>query len=158
MKKTTLLILLFVSVIFSSCNQQTLESYNNTIVASHSTLFDATNNFYEKCENYIGKPESKKDLLKLIKETKAKLVEGRKPVDALTPFKDHGLRDTMLEMYTSSEQSMDSFAANADVVTGSDLEKAMILFKGEYDRLIELDTLIKELQVQYAYDNKGELR
>jgi YesN/AraC family two-component response regulator len=159
MKKVTFLILLMVSSLITSCNQQTLESYNDTIVLAHKILLETNNNFYVNCEKYLGKPESKKELLKLIAETKNKLSEARKPVEALVPFKDHGLRKTILEMYTNSQDSMDFFAANVNLITEPDTRnKALTLFAVEYSKFVELDKLIKELQVQYAYYNNGTLR
>jgi len=159
MKKTILLILITVAALFTSCNQQTLESYNNAIVLAHKNLLLTNDAFFTNAEKYLGKPESKKELLQLIEETKNKLKEDKKPVEALVPFKDHGLRSTILEMYTNTEDSMTLFAANAALITGTDTRnKALQLFAGEYSKLTELDTLIKELQVQYAYYNNGKLR
>lgn len=159
MKKAIFLILLTASLLITSCNQQTLESYNDTIVLAHKNLLQTNDDFYGNCEKYLGKPESKKELLKLIEETKNKLSEARKPVEALVPFKDHGLRKTILEMYSNSQDSMDFFAANANLITDPDTQnKAVALFAVEYSKFIELDKLIKELQVQYAYYNNGTLR
>lgn len=159
MKKASLLILLMISSLFTSCNQQTLESYNDTIVLAHKILLQINDNFYSNCEKYLGKPESKKELLKVIEETKNKLNEARKPVEALVQFKDHGLRKTLLEMYSNSQDSMDLLAFKANIITEPNTrDKALILFATEYSKLAELDKLIKELQVQYAYYNNGTLR
>jgi phosphoenolpyruvate synthase/pyruvate phosphate dikinase len=159
MKKTLLLILLSLSMVITSCNQQTITSYNNTIVKSHAILIRANEDFFTQSRAYFGKTESKKEFLQLIEETKSKIAEGRKPVEELVEFKDHGLRKTILEMYSNSQDSMDAFKASADMITspGHETETAALLER-EYSKLIELDQLIKELQVQYAYYNKTELR
>lgn len=159
MKKTLLLILLSLSMVITSCNQQTITSYNNTIVKAHTILISTNEDFFSRSRTYFGKPESKKEFLQLIEETKIKIAEGRKPVDELVEFKDHGLRKTILEMYSNTQDTMDIFKTYADMITspGHEVEKADLLVK-EYSKLIELDQLIKELQVQYAYDNKTELR
>jgi hypothetical protein len=159
MKKTLLLILLSFSMVITSCNQQTIISYNNTIVKAHSVLISTNEDFFAKSRTYFGKPESKKEFLQLIEETKIKIAEGRKPVDELVEFKDHGLRKTILEMYSNSQNTMDIFKTYADMITspGHETQTADLLER-EYSKLIELDQLIKELQVQYAYYNKTELR
>jgi hypothetical protein len=159
MKKTLLLILLSLSMVITSCNQQTITSYNNTIVKAHTILISTNEDFFSRSRTYFAKPESKKEFLQLIEETKIKIAEGRKPVEELVEFKDHGLRKTILEMYSNSQDTMDIFKTYADMITspGHEVEKADLLVK-EYSKLIELDQLIKELQVQYAYDNKTELR
>lgn len=159
MKKIAFLILLIVSPLLTGCNQQTIESYNETIVLAHTILLDINNDFYGNCKNFLGKPESKKELLQLIEKTKKKLTEARKPVEALVPFEDHGMRSTILEMYSDTEDAMYLYAAKADVITEPDSrEAAAFLFAKEHSKLEELDKLIRELQVQYAYYNKCNLR
>ncbi|WP_289663754.1 hypothetical protein [Flavobacterium panacagri] len=160
MKKITLLLILFVCTILTSCNQRTTKSYNDTIVDAHTKLFQANDEFLKGSLNYIGKPESKKDLLKLIATTKNKLVEAKKPVELLEPLnRDHGLRKTMLDMLDSSITSMDGFEINIDLLTAKDNEeKAAIMMQGAFSEILELDGLIKELQVQYAHENNAQLR
>ncbi|MRX69204.1 hypothetical protein SAMN06265349_104110 [Flavobacterium resistens] len=159
MKKTILFFLIIFSFAITSCNQQTLETYNNTIVRAHQKLLFINDNFYEKATTYIGKPESKKLLADLIEETKRKVIEDRKAVENLVPFKDHGLRRTILEMYSSTENAMFFYAANTDLITKTgNAEKAFKLFEKPLSEFRELDQLIRELQVQYAYYNKGQLR
>jgi hypothetical protein len=159
MKKTILLFLAIVAATITSCNQQTLETYNNTIVLAHKELLYTNDNFYKEAASYIENPESKNLLVNLIKETKIKINEGRKPVEALVPFTDHGLRRTILEMYSSTEDAMDLYAANVDLITkkGNE-EKTAKLFGEQISKFTELDQLIRELQVQYAYYNNGKLR
>ena len=100
-----------------------------------------------------------KEFLQLIEETKIKIAEGRKPVDELVEFEDHGLRKTILEMYSNSQNTMDIFKTYADMITSPGHETLTVdLLEREYSKLIELHQLIKELQVQYAYYNKTELR
>lgn len=159
MKKTIFLFLAILSATLTSCNQQTLESYNNTIVFAHQKLIYTNDHFFKESSEYIGNPKSKNLLVNLIKETKRKLNEGKKPVEDLVPFKDHGLRRTILEMYSNTEDSMDFYAANVDLITDpNSREKAAKLFREQILKFSELDQLIRDLQVQYAYYNKGKLR
>jgi hypothetical protein len=159
MKKTILLLLVAVCASISSCNQQTLETYNNTIVVAHKNLIYTNDAFFKENSTYIGDPKSKNPLIRLIKETKRKVIEDRKPVEDLVPFKDHGLRRTILEMYANTEDSMDLYAANIDLITDPESgEKTAKLFREQILKFAELDQLIRELQVQYAYYNKGTLR
>lgn len=159
MKKTILLLLAIIAATITSCNQQTLESYNDTIVLAHKELLYTNDNFYKEMKSYIGNPESKNLLVNLIKETRIKINEGKKPVEALVPFTDHGLRRTILEMYSSTEDAMDLYAVNVDLITkkGNE-EKTAKLLGGQISKFTELDQLIRELQVQYAYYNNGKLR
>ncbi|AXB55786.1 hypothetical protein [Flavobacterium fluviale] len=158
MKKITLIIVLF--MLISSCNTRTTTSYNDTIVAAHTKLFEANDQFFKETLNFIGKPESKKELLKLIAATRSKLVEAQKPVELLEPLsRDHGLRKTMLDMFNSSITAMDGFEINIDILTAKDNEtKAATMLQGAFTEILELDELIKELQVQYAHENNAQLR
>lgn len=160
MKKITFLIVLFTCTMFTSCNQRTTVSYNDTIVEAHKQLFEANDAFITRSLNFIGKPESKKEFLKLITATRNKLVEARKPVELLDPLsKDHGLRKTMLDMFSSSINSMDGFEINIDLMTAKDNEtKAATMLQGAFTEILELDKLIKELQVEYAQENNAQLR
>ncbi|WP_035652797.1 hypothetical protein [Flavobacterium sp. ASV13] len=160
MKKITLFLLLLISVVFTSCNQQTTTSYNNQIVEAHKKLFEANDAFLNSSLNYIGKPESKKDLLKLIASTRNKLVAAQKPVDLLMPLNsDRGLRKKMLDMFDISIASMDGFEANIDILTTKDNEvKAATMMQGAFSGLLELDKEIKEIQVEYADSNNAQLR
>ncbi|KAF2515388.1 hypothetical protein EYY60_02560 [Flavobacterium zhairuonense] len=160
MKKITLLLVLFVSVVFTGCGEQTTTSYNNQIVEAHKKLFDANDAFLSSSLNFIGKPESKKDFLKLIASTRNKLVAAQKPVDLLAPLNtDHGLRKTMLEMFDLSIASMDGFEANIDMLTTKDNEeKAATMMQGAFSGLLELDKEIKAIQVEYADANNAQLR
>ncbi|MEN2414696.1 hypothetical protein [Flavobacterium mesophilum] len=159
MKKTILLFLIIFSCVLISCNQQTIETYNNTVVHAHDELFLINNNFYKEAANYIGNPKSKKLLTNLIEDTKRKTEEGRKSVEDLVPFKDHGLRRTILEMYDATEDAMYLYEANAAMITADgNSEKVAKLFEEHIVKYRELDQLIRELQVQYAYYNKLQLR
>lgn len=157
MKKTVLLFLAVFATI-TSCNQHTLETYNNTIVIAHKNLIYTNDAFFKETSTYIGDPKSKNLLINLIKETKRKVNIDRKPVEDLIPFKDHGLRRTILEMYANTEDSMDLYAANIDLIIDPESrEKTAKLFKDQILKFAELDQLLRELQVQYAYYNNGKL-
>lgn len=160
MKKITLLFLLLVATAFTSCNQQTTTSYNNQIVDAHKKLFEANDEFLNGSLNFIGKPESKKEFLKLIASTRNKLIAAQKPVDLLVPLQtDHGLRKTMLNMFTSSITAMDGFEMNIDILTAKDNEeKAAVMLQGAFSEIIDLDAQIKEMQVEYADSNNAQLR
>lgn len=160
MKKTTLLLILLVCTLLTSCNERTTKSYNDTIVDAHTKLFQANDAFLKSSLNYLGKPESKKELLKLISTTRNQLVEAKKPVELLAPLnKDHGLRKTMLDMFNSSITSMDGLELNIDLLTAkNNEEKAATMLQGAFSEILELDELIKELQVEYAHENNAQLR
>lgn len=159
MKRKLLLILFFASVMFTGCNQSNTRSYNDTIVDAHKLLFEATNEFLSGSLDLIGKPESKKQLLKVIDATRKKLIEAQKPVEDLLPLNDKGLRQKMLEMFSTALNSMDGLEANIDILTKKDSEpKAAIMLKGVLSSLLELDESIKEIQVEYAESNNAELR
>ncbi|MEN2414694.1 hypothetical protein [Flavobacterium mesophilum] len=160
MKKITFLFLLFVSVVFTGCGEQTTTSYNNQIVEAHKKLFEANDTFLNNSLNFIGKPESKKEFLKLIASTRNKLVAAQKPVDLLAPMNtDHGLRKTMLDMFDLSIASMDGFEANIEVLTSKgNEEKAATMVQGAFSGLLDLDAEIKAIQVEYADANNAQLR
>jgi len=160
MKKITLLFLLVVSATFISCNQRTTQSYNDQIVEAHSKLFQANDEFLRGSLTFVGKPESKKDFLKLITATRNKLVEAKKPIELLDPLStDHGLRKTMLDMFSSSINSMDALEINVDMlVAKNNEEKAATLLQGAFTEILELDEVIKEAQAEYASANNAQLR
>lgn len=160
MKKTTLLLLLVISLLSISCNHRTTESYNNQIVEAHTKLFETNDEFLKGSLNFIGKPESKKEFLALIKATRKKFEEAQKPVELLAPLNtDQGLRKTMLKMFSSSINSMNSFEINIDILTAKDNEaKAATMLQGAVSEILELDETIKQIQVEYANSNNAQLR
>ncbi|MDQ6471228.1 hypothetical protein RB619_11290 [Flavobacterium sp. LHD-80] len=160
MKKITLLLLFIISSVSISCNERTTESYNNQIVEAHTKLFQANEEFLKGSLNFIGKPESKKELLALIKATRNKLIEAQKPVELLAPLNtDQGLRKTILEMFSTSITSMDGFEINIDILTAKDGEaKAATMLQGAFSEIVALDETIKEIQVEYAHSNNAQLR
>lgn len=158
MKNASLFFLL--SLFFlTSCNNQTITSYNNTIVASHEQLLKINEDFSSQYESFIGKPESKAAFQKLVAATKTKIAEAQKPVDALIPINDEGMRDKVLEMFLAYNNSMYVFNLKSDVITNpAKKEEALMLFLTEFQKLKTLDDEIREIQITYAQNNNSQLR
>jgi len=77
MKNASLFFLLTFLVVLTSCNNQTITSYNNTIVAAHEELLKINEDFSSQYEVFIGKPKSKAEFQKLIAATKIKIEEAK---------------------------------------------------------------------------------
>jgi hypothetical protein len=157
MGKNILLFSIFILLV--SCGNQTITTYNDTIVVAHDKLIKINADFFYKCESFVGKPESKQTFKKLIEETKVKIAETKKPVEELIPIKDHGFRDAILEMFSKSEDSMATFSYKAGIITGqTSQQEAIDLFMKEYELFNELDVEIRDIQSRYAYYNNAQLR
>lgn len=159
MKNAGLIFLLSFLVVFTSCNNQTITSYNNTIVAAHEELLKINQDFSSQYEVFIGKPKSKAQFQKLIAASKIKIAEAKKPVEALIPINDEGMRDKVLEMFLACNNTMYVFNLKSDMITNpAKKEEALMLFLTEFQKLKTLDDEIREIQITYAQNNNSQLR
>ena len=159
MKKIVVFSLLSFIVLLSSCNNQTIVAYNDTIVSAHEKLLTINKDFSLQFESFIDKPKSKAEFLKLITETNAKIADAKKPVDELTPFDDEGMRQKMLEMFDAYDHTMSVFKAKAaDVIDPSKKGESIMLLLSEFNKLKVLNDEIQEIQVRYANNNNTQLR
>lgn len=154
----TKIILFFSLFLFWSCGVQTLKTYNETIVSVHQEFFDINNKFYEKYYKLIGKPNAKQEFSNLIEVTKLQIIDAQKPLDELIKIKDHGLKETLIDMYNKFDDSLDLYKGKLDLFTDSTKQDvASVLILKELNDINELDELLKELQIQFAYYNKAKL-
>ena len=159
MKKLFVFFIAYLLISLSSCGNQTNKSYNDTIVLAHEELTNINSEFYSKSKSMLTNSNSKEVFIKLIQNTKERLIEAKKPVEELIEIQnDHGLRKTILEMFSCVEDSMNEYNFKIDLLVDpkSKMESTIIIVK-EIKKLNELDVLIKELQIQYAYYNNAKL-
>jgi hypothetical protein len=159
MKNANLLFLLSFLVLLTSCNNQTITNYNNTIVAAHEELLKINKDFSSQYETFIGKPKSKAQFQKLIELTRGKIAEAKKPVEGLIPINDEGMRDKVLDMFLAYDNSMYVFNLKSNIITNpTTKEEAYMLFLTEFQKLKTLDDEIREIQITYAQNNNSQLR
>lgn len=143
----------------SSCNNQTIVSYNNTIVSAHEELLKINQDFSLQYEQFLEKSKSKTEFLALISKTKTRIAEAKKTVEALILINDEGLRAKMLDMFDAYDNSMLVFKVKIDTLTNPALKsEAIMLLLTEFNKLKELDDEIREIQVRYAANNNTQIR
>lgn len=143
----------------SSCNNQTIVSYNNTIVSAHEELLKINQDFSMQYEQFLEKSKSKAEFMALISKTKTRIAEAKKTVEALIPINDEGLRAKMLDMFDAYDNSMLVFKVKIDTLTNPALKsEAIMLLLTEFHKLKELDDEIREIQLQYAANNNTQIR
>lgn len=160
MRNITFSCLLLISFLFSACGNQTLQTYNDTIVTSYNELNNITKDLTPKIGTYAGKPEKLAEFKKTLEGYRKKLLEARKPVENLVPIKDADFRKNCLDLFDDYESLLLTLNLKADKFTAlptPENDVTGIIFE-RLKSIEESNKVLLESQYRFAEQNNAHLR